>query len=117
MNSIGSTGSGTGEAVLSRIKRNSNLLFAKDATELKPYIQNTKAFLRSRLDKNKRIILEGTQGYGLSLLHSEHYPYVTSRDTTAAGFLSEAGLSPLDVDDVVLSCPASERVFDIDFFL
>src|SRR5207247_1926198 len=31
-----------------------------------------------------------------------YYPYVTSRDTTAAGFLSEAGLSPLDVDDVVL---------------
>lgn len=102
MNSIGSTGSGTGEAVLSRIKRNKNVLFAKDIWELDSYIQDTRSFLRSQLDENNRIIVEGTQGYGLSLLHSEHYPYVTSRDTTAAGFVSEAGLSPLDVDDVVL---------------
>src|SRR5262249_35051534 len=36
------------------------------------------------------------------LLHAADYPYVTSRDTTAAAFVSEAGLSPLDVDDVVL---------------
>ena len=58
--------------------------------------------MRSTLNKGERLIIEGTQGYGLSLLHSQHYPYVTSRDTTAAGFLSETGLSPLDVDDVVL---------------
>jgi adenylosuccinate synthase len=31
-----------------------------------------------------------------------YWPKATSRDTTAAGFLSEAGLSPLDVDDVTL---------------
>jgi adenylosuccinate synthase len=46
--------------------------------------------------------VEGTQGFGLSLLHSVDYPYVTSRDTTAAAFISEAGLSPLDVDQIVL---------------
>jgi adenylosuccinate synthase len=46
--------------------------------------------------------LEGTQGFGLSLLHSPHYPKVTSRDTTAAAVLAEAGLSPLDVDQIVL---------------
>lgn len=102
IHSIGSTGSGTGEAVLLRIKRQKNILFAKDLRELDPYIRNTKSFLRSQLDKDERIIVEGTQGYGLSLLHSDHYPYVTSRDTTAAGFLSEVGLSPLDVDDIVL---------------
>jgi len=48
------------------------------------------------------VIIEGTQGFGLSLLHAADYPYVTSRDTTAAAFVSEAGLSPLDVDDIVL---------------
>lgn len=62
--------------------------------------------LRERLSNNDRIISEGTQGYGLSLLHSPFYPYITSRDTTAAGFLSEAGLSPLDVDDIVLTIRA-----------
>ena len=35
-------------------------------------------------------------------MHSEYYPYVTSRDTTAAGFLCETGLSPFDVQDIVL---------------
>jgi adenylosuccinate synthase len=104
--SIGSTGSGTGEAVIRRIKRSPDLLFAKDVIELGHYIKDTKTFLRKQLSNNQRIILEGTQGFGLSLIHSEHYPYVTSRDTTAAGFVAEAGLSPLDVDDVVLTIRA-----------
>ncbi len=99
---IGSTASGTGEAVLQRIKRDAKLIFAKDIAELQPFLTDTKSYLRDELNKNNRVIIEGTQGYGLSLLHSNNYPYVTSRDTTASGFLSEAGLSPLDVDDIVL---------------
>jgi adenylosuccinate synthase len=104
--SIGSTASGTGEAVVQRIRRQRDIVFANDVKELSGYIRDTKSFMRDQLDKNERIILEGTQGYGLSLLHSEHYPYITSRDTTAAAFISEAGLSPLDVDDVVLTIRA-----------
>jgi adenylosuccinate synthase len=104
--SIGSTGSGTGEAVMRRIKRLPDLVFARDIPELTPYIRDTKTFFRRKLSRNQRVIIEGTQGFGLSLLHSEHYPYVTSRDTTAAGFVAEAGLSPLDVDDVVLTIRA-----------
>jgi adenylosuccinate synthase len=104
--SIGSTGSGTGEAVIRRIRRLPDLIFARDIPELSPYISDTKALLRKQLSKNRRVIIEGTQGFGLSLLHSEFYPYVTSRDTTAAGFVAEAGLSPLDVDDVVLTIRA-----------
>ncbi len=99
---IGSTGSGTGEAVIHRIKRTDTLTFAKDIPALSPYIKDVNSFLRSQLKKKKRIILEGTQGFGLSLIHSPYYPNVTSRDTTASGFLAEAGLSPLDVDDVVM---------------
>jgi adenylosuccinate synthase len=106
IDSIGSTGSGTGEAVMRRIKRLPDLVFARAIPELTPYIRDTKAFLRKQLSKNQRVIIEGTQGFGLSLLHSEYYPYVTSRDTSAAGFVAEAGLSPLDVDDVVLTIRA-----------
>jgi len=58
--------------------------------------------LRDNLSSDERVIIEGTQGFGLSLLHSKYYPYVTSRDTSAAAFVAEAGLSPLDIDDVVL---------------
>lgn len=100
--SIGSTLSGTGAAVRKRIERTTHVRLAKDEESLQPYIRPVISIMRQELNKGGRIIIEGTQGYGLSLLHSDHYPYVTSRDTTAAAFVSEAGLSPLDVDDVVL---------------
>lgn len=100
--SIGSTGSGTGAAIAQRLGRLEQVTFAKDIPELQPYLKETKSLLRQALDRGEEIILEGTQGYGLSLLHSPHYPYVTSRDTTAAGFLSETGLSPFDVTKIIL---------------
>lgn len=106
MGSIGSTGSGTGAAVKQRISRNQELRFAKDEPLLQKYLAPAVLFMREQLDNGKRIIIEGTQGFGLSLLHSPYYPYVTSRDTTAAGFVSETGLSPLDVDEVVLTIRA-----------
>jgi adenylosuccinate synthase len=95
---IGSTETGTGAAVRRRISRTSNIRFAETEERLRPFVRPVSSFLRSRLECNERVIIEGTQGFGLSLLHSKYYPYVTSRDTTAAGFLSETGLSPLDVD-------------------
>ncbi|MDO9067586.1 MAG: adenylosuccinate synthetase [Deltaproteobacteria bacterium] len=103
---IGSTGSGTGAAVAARINREESLLFAKDIPELKSFIARVPEILRDSLDHQERIIIEGTQGFGLSPLHARHYPYTTSRDTTASAFLAETGLSPLDVDDVVLTIRA-----------
>lgn len=102
MKEIGSTGSGTGAAVVSRIQRQGEVIFAKDSPNLQPYLKNVSGILREALNRQERIIVEGTQGFGLSVLHSPYYPKVTSRDTTAAAFISEAGLSPRDVDDVVM---------------
>lgn len=100
---IGSTQSGTGAAVIDRILRSADLCFARDETRFARFnVCDTRVVLREALNKGSRVIVEGTQGFGLSLLHSPHYPYVTSRDTTAAAFVSEAGLSPLDVDEVVM---------------
>jgi adenylosuccinate synthase len=100
--SIGSTLSGTGAAVSKRISRDPSTLFARNEKRLEQYVRPVIPVMREHLEAGQRIIIEGTQGFGLSLLHSKYYPYVTSRDTTAAAFVSEAGLSPLDVDDVVL---------------
>ena len=102
LQAIGSTLSGTGAAVRARIERNPKLRFAKDIDFLRPYIRRTTPLLRDALKKGVRVLIEGTQGFGLSPLHSPYYPYVTSRDTTSAAFVSEAGLSPLDVDHVIL---------------
>jgi adenylosuccinate synthase len=107
---IGSTQSGTGAAVLSRIARGAPSLpmavRAEDVAQLTPLLGDTTDEARSILDRGGRIIVEGTQGFGLSAIHAEAWPKATSRDTTAAGFISESGLSPLDVDDVtmVLRC-------------
>lgn len=99
---IGSTLSGTGSAVARRVLRDPSLRFASDEKTLAPYVRPTGPYLRSLLDDGRRVIVEGTQGHGLSILHAPMYPFATSRDTTAAGLLAEAGLSPVDVDDVVM---------------
>ncbi|PIS47012.1 MAG: adenylosuccinate synthetase [Elusimicrobia bacterium CG08_land_8_20_14_0_20_51_18] len=98
MKTIGSVGTGLGEAVKERIERKP-LRFAKDEPRLKPYIKEVSELLNKSLQKGGGVLLEGTQGFKLSLLHGE-YPYVTSRDTTASTFLAEAGLGPKYVRDV-----------------
>jgi adenylosuccinate synthase len=99
---IGSTLSGTGAAVARRVRRDATVTFAASAGALARFVRPTSPLLRGVLDGGGRVIVEGTQGHGLSILHTSSPPYATSRDTTAAAFLAEAGLSPLDVDDVVM---------------
>lgn len=98
---IGSTESGTGAAVIARVERQKGAkLLARDFCEL--HTCDTKKILRDACDAGKKIIVEGTQGFGLSLLHAKEYPYVTSRDTSAAAFLAECGLSPFDVENIAM---------------
>ena len=99
---IGSTGSGTGAAVVERLRRSRREIFASNDRRLQRLLGDTTDYMRKALRRGERVVIEGTQGFGLSVLHSPDYPYVTSRDTSAAAFVSEAGLSPLDVDEVVL---------------
>lgn len=101
---IGSTGSGTGAAVSDRVNRHPETRLARDVDALRPFTRGgpVASQLRQLLDQGRHVLVEGSQGFGLSLLHAEDYPKATSRDTTAASALSEAGLSPRDVDEVIL---------------
>jgi adenylosuccinate synthase len=104
---IGSTQSGTGAAVMAMTARGVNdfplhSVQAEEVPELEEFLKDTGFELRRLLDEGQRIVLEGTQGFGLSLIQGGYWPKATSRDTTAAGFLAEAGLSPRDVDDITL---------------
>lgn len=104
---IGSTGSGVGAALMAAVAREASnfpLLSrtAEDDSRLTEFVGDTTHRLRRHLNGGGRVVVEGTQGFGLSLLQGGFWPKATSRDTTAAGALSEAGLSPLDVDEVVL---------------
>ncbi|MCL2221919.1 MAG: adenylosuccinate synthetase [Oscillospiraceae bacterium] len=88
-----STGSGVGMASSERIIRKKGLKFAKDVPELIPYCANVWELLNDSYDNNGKILVEGTQGMDLSLLHGS-YPYVTSRDMSPGTLLGEVGLSP-----------------------
>src|SRR4030066_2063061 len=96
---IGTTGWGVGPALEERVRRTAKL--AKDIPELKPYIADQVTEVNDGLDAGKKVLLEGTQGFMLSLFHGT-YPYVTGRDTGASAIASEAGVGPTRVDDVII---------------
>lgn len=101
---IGSTGQGVGYATARKIrKRNHETKLAKDIPDLKPYVRPTLNVLTKTFAKNGRVLLEGTQGTALSIHHGP-YPYVTSRDTTVSGCLSDAGISPSLVRRIIMVC-------------
>lgn len=100
--SIASTGQGSGAAQARRItgRHAHGLKLAKDIPELRPYVGDGEPYRGATLHQleiayfqRKLILLEGTQGSGLSIFHGV-YPYVTSRDTNVGGCLAEAGISP-----------------------
>ena len=99
---VGSTLSGTGSATARKVLRDSRQQTARDVPEFRGLVTDVSAELNALLDAGRPVIVEGTQGMGLSLHHSPHFPFVTGRDTSAAAFLSEVGLSPMLVSDVVL---------------
>jgi adenylosuccinate synthase len=100
---IGSTCSGTGMAAARRASRLGAQLVG-DCAMLRDRIrvEPVAPILHQQLDIGADVIVEGTQGFGLSLLHGPQYPFVTSRDTTAAGFAMEVGLSPRQIDSIIM---------------
>jgi len=102
--SIGSTKQGVGAATVRRIWRDADkATLAKDTKNLKPFLKPTLDVLDEAFRKGAKILLEGTQGTGLSLYHGS-YPHVTSRDTTVGGCISEAGIAPSRIRRIVMVC-------------
>ena len=100
---IGTTGTGTGPCNADRALRVAKM--AREVPMLKPYIRDVPLLVNSALDREERVILEGTQGTFISLFHGG-YPYVTSKDVCAAGICSDVGVGPTRVDEVVMVCKA-----------
>ena len=98
-NKIGTTGTGTGPANADRAFR--VLKVAREIPELTRYVGDVSNDVNDALDKNKSVLVEGTQGTFLSLYHGG-YPYVTSKDVTASGICSDVGIGPKKVDDVLI---------------
>jgi len=96
---IGTTGWGVGPAIEERVRRTAKI--AKEIPELQPFLADVATEINEGIDSGKKVLLEGTQGFMLSLFYGT-YPYVTGRDTGAAAICSEAGVGPTRVDDVLI---------------
>jgi adenylosuccinate synthase len=96
---IGSTGSGCGPANSDRVMRVSPQ--AKDVPELKEYLMDVPKAIDEELKKDNSVLLEGTQGFGISLYYGT-YPFVTSKDTSASQIAADNGVGPTRIDDVVV---------------
>ncbi len=109
---IGSTSArsaeGIGAATAQKVMRAEDCLLAADVPELQPYLADTVELINRELDNDGYILLEGTQGFGLSLEHGM-FPYTTSRDVSAAATAASAGIAmhefPVDVVGVVRTYP------------
>jgi adenylosuccinate synthase len=91
---IGSTQEGVGAARMRKIARNpDNWTNAHDAFEGSGIgVGDTTTAMAASETLGEGLLLEGTQGFGLSLVHGD-WPYVTSDDTTTAALVSAAGFS------------------------
>lgn len=96
---IGSTGTGCGPANMDRANR--SLKLAGDVEALKPYLTDVVREVNEAADKGKKVFVEGSQGFGLSLFYGT-YPYVTSKDTTAGMAAIDVGIGPRKVEDVII---------------
>ena len=94
MTKMGSTVKGVGQAMIDRILRNpetkavAKLGFA--GTDLEQYVVDRSEY-DAILKQSKHLLVEGAQGFGLSLYHGD-WPYCTSRDVTPWQIAADCGL-------------------------
>jgi adenylosuccinate synthase len=105
---ISSTFQGVGAASARKImgrgrKSTPPVRLAEEIDVLRPFIRSGQEILNAAYLRNSRVLLEGTQGTSLSIHHGI-YPYVTSRDTTVAGCLADAGIAPKRIRRVMMVC-------------
>jgi adenylosuccinate synthase len=100
----GGTGSpvkGVGPAHAHKALRLPDFRLARDLEELSPYLGDVALLANEMLDSGKAVMLEGAQGFGLSLHHGT-YPYVASTDTTVGTLCGSAGVSPRWLEQIIM---------------
>lgn len=93
------TGMGHGPALADRALRIAKL--AKEFEALRPFLADVAAEVNNALDNDEGVLIEGANGFGLSVLYGT-YPYVVGKDTTASTAAADIGLGPKRIDDVIL---------------
>ena len=97
---IGSTGEGAGASLIRKLNRKETPTRVVDLADLLYDTRVSVCDTIRLMNSMDSILVEGCQGTMLSVHTSPHYPYVTSREATVSGILSECGISPRDVERV-----------------
>jgi len=87
---ISSTLKGCGGSLSRKVMRVAKL--AKDESRLKRWVGDTVKATHSVLRAGGTVLIEGAQGFDLSLNHGHLYPYVTSRDVTTMSIMNSAAV-------------------------
>lgn len=105
---VGSTGKGIGAARADRIYRTASTMgvafptipTTSDGSPLWTWAEPEDLYASDALSHSayQHVVIEGTQGFGLSLRASGNYPYVTSSDCRSIDFLAMAGIDPTSCD-------------------
>lgn len=112
MTKIGSTKKGVGAAMIQRIRRNpDDLNTADQCDKLRPYVVTTASY-RAALREAKDVLIEGAQGYGLSMYHG-FYPYTTSRDVSTWQILADCAIPYDTVAAAVVEVIGTCRTYPI----
>lgn len=106
---IGSTGEGVGAARADWLNRNNGETVSfyevvgdiESKHKIDEMMCDTEDMLHDWMLDDDTVMLEGTQGCGLSLVHGD-WPYVTSADTNTAQLCVDAGIAPSEIDEVWL---------------
>lgn len=100
---IGSTGSGHGPGLAERAMRKARL--AADDPRLQHLLTDVSREANACLDRGETVLVEGTNGYLLSVLYGT-YPFTVGKDSTASTAAADIGIGPTRVDDVIVTFKA-----------
>lgn len=100
---LASTMQGSAAAVVDKIMRGAEVRLAQDFEELQPYICEDYFAGRviDEINNGATWLHEGSQGFSLGINHGSHYPFCTSRECTVMQSMSDMGVPPNIVGDVI----------------
>jgi adenylosuccinate synthase len=99
----GTTAKGSGANRARRVLRHKKAKYARDVPDLKKYLCDVPREIMGRLDQGQAGLFEIAQGFQLSYLLPEFYPFTTSRNCTVAAGLDDLMVPPCYTGNVVLN--------------
>lgn len=92
---------GIGATTAAKVMREESCVQAYQVPALRPYLADTVTMINECLEQEAFVLLEGAQGFSLSLEYGQ-FPKVTSRDTCAMALAASAGIATHEFNTEVI---------------